>query len=74
MLHTKDLVNLPTGSGEDILKGLYHIWAWQPSWSCDLYHVKKINFIVPKTCAYKIWFKMMDQWCLGKASFIFICK
>ena len=19
-----------------ILKGFYHIWAWRPSWSCDL--------------------------------------
>ena len=21
---------------EDFLKGFYNIWAWQPSWSCDL--------------------------------------
>ena len=43
MLHTKVLGNWSTGSGEeDILKGFYHIRAWQPSWSCDLYHVKKI--------------------------------
>ena len=69
MLHTKG--NWSTGSGEeDILKGFYHIWAWQPSWSCYLYHVKN-HFIVPKTCTYKICFKMKDQWCLGKASFNF---
>ena len=21
-----------------IVKGVYHIWAWRPSWSCDLDH------------------------------------
>ena len=21
-----------------IFKGFYHIWAWQPSWSCDQHH------------------------------------
>ena len=24
---------------EKIFKALYHIWAWQPSWSCDLDHL-----------------------------------
>ena len=26
-----------------ILKGFSHIWAWQPSWSCDQDHVIKIS-------------------------------
>ena len=29
-----------------IFKGFYHIWAWRPSWPCDLYHlVIYINFL-----------------------------
>ena len=24
---------------EKILKGFYHIWAWGPSWSCDINHL-----------------------------------
>ena len=27
-----------------IFKGFYHIWAWQPSWSCDLDHLYKLVF------------------------------
>ena len=35
MLHTKFHQNLPR-SGKKIFKVFYHIWAVQPSWSCDL--------------------------------------
>ena len=28
-----------------IFKGFYHIWAWRPSWSCDLDHLYK--YFVP---------------------------
>ena len=35
MLHAKFQYHKTTGSGEDFVD-LYHIWAWQPSWSCDL--------------------------------------
>ena len=27
---------------EKIFKGFYHIWAWRPSWSCDLDHLYKL--------------------------------
>ena len=27
---------------EKILKGFYQIWAWRPSWSCDLNILNKI--------------------------------
>ena len=23
---------------------LYHIWAWRPSWSCDLDHLYKLSY------------------------------
>ena len=26
----------------------YHIWAWRPSWSCDLDHLYKLSFPLPK--------------------------
>ena len=45
MLHTKFRENRPAGSREkDFLKGFYHIWAWQPSWSFDQHHVIKFAF------------------------------
>ena len=47
MLHTKFHENLSTGSGEEF-KGFYHIWAWRPSWSCDLDHLYKLWFPLPK--------------------------
>ena len=36
MLHTKFRENRPSGSVEEFFEGFfYHIWAWQPSLSCD---------------------------------------
>ena len=37
------------------LKGFYHIWAWRPSWSCDLDHLYKLWFPLPKEAPHKIW-------------------
>ena len=31
-----------------IFKGFYHIWAWRPSWPCDLDHLYKLSFPLPK--------------------------
>ena len=36
------------------LKGFYHIWAWRPSWSCDLDAANKISFPLPKEAPHKI--------------------
>ena len=56
MLHTKFLENRPAGSREeDFLKGFYHIWAWQPSWSCDPDAANKILFPLHKEAPHKIW-------------------
>ena len=30
------------------LKGVYHVWAYQPSWSCDLVHLYKFSFSLPQ--------------------------
>ena len=56
MLHTKFRGNRPAGSGEDFLKGFYHIRAWRPSWSCrDPDAADKISFPLSKEAPYKIW-------------------
>ena len=48
MLHTKFHENRPAGSGEeDFLRGFYHIWAWRPSWSCDLDFAIKFSSHLP---------------------------
>ena len=48
MLHTKFRENRPAGSGEEDFKGLYHIWDWRPSWSCDPDDANKLSFPLPK--------------------------
>ena len=50
MLHTKFHENRPASSGEEdfsILSGFYHIWAWRPSWSCDLDFAIKHSSPIP---------------------------
>ena len=36
-----------------IFEGFYHIWAWRPSWSCDLDHLYKLSFPLPKETPHK---------------------
>ena len=56
MLHTKFRKNRPAGSEEeDFVLGFYHILAWRPSWSCDLDHLHKLSFPLPKDAPHKIW-------------------
>ena len=37
-----------------IFRSFYHIWAWRPSWSCDLDHLYKLSFPLPKRHFIKI--------------------
>ena len=37
------------------LMGFYHIWAWRPSWSCDLDFLYTHWFPLPIDASYKIW-------------------
>ena len=32
-----------------------HIWAWRPSWSCDLDHLYKLSFPLPKDAPHEVW-------------------
>ena len=38
-----------------IFKGVYHTWAWPPSWSCDLDSLYRLWFPLPKDAPHKIW-------------------
>ena len=37
------------------MKGFYHIWAWRPSWSCDLDFLYTHWFPLPIDASNKIW-------------------
>ena len=52
MLHTKFRENRPAGSGEEDLSG--YIWAWRPSWSCDLDFGIKLSLPLPRDAPHKI--------------------
>ena len=65
MLHTKFHQNLPSGSWKEDFKVFYHIWAWQPSWSCDLQNVDEFSLTCTYKLTFKIWLKM-GQWFLTK--------
>ena len=55
MLHAKFQDHRTSGSGEEDFKGSYNIWAWRLSCSCDLNHLYKIWFPLPKDAPHKIW-------------------
>ena len=55
MLRAKFQDNWTSGSREEDFKGFYHIWAWRPFWSCDLDHLHKLSFPLPKEAPYKMW-------------------
>ena len=49
MLQTMFQGHKPFGFGEDLLfKAFYPLWAWRPSWSCDLDGLNKLSFSRPK--------------------------
>ena len=37
------------------IPSFYHIWAWRPSWSCDLDHLYKLSFPLPKDAPHEVW-------------------
>ena len=59
MLHAKFQNHRPSGSGEEDFKGFFAIYAillWWPSWSCDLDHLYKLSFSLPKNTQQDVWF------------------
>ena len=55
MLHAKFQDHRTSGSGKEDFKGFYHIWAWWTFWSCDLDHLYKLSFSLPKEAPHEIW-------------------
>ena len=57
MLHASFVEIGPPGPENEnkILKGFNHIWAWQPSWSCDLDNVYTNWVSLPTDVSNKIW-------------------
>ena len=55
MPHTMFRENRPAVLEKKILKGVYHLWARWPSWSCDPDATNKISFPLPKEAPHKIW-------------------
>ena len=56
MLYAKIHDHRTSGFGEeDFFKGFYHIWTWRPYWSCDLDHLYKLSFPLPKEAQQKVW-------------------
>ena len=68
MLHTKFRLNRPNGFEEKDFEVFYHIWAYQPTWSCDQHHVNEFSVPCTLKLTYKIWLKMA-KWFLRKPSF-----
>ena len=49
MLHPKFHDHRTISSVGEDFKGFYHIWAWQPCWSCDLDHLFNVSFpLIPR--------------------------
>ena len=44
-----------------IFEGFYHIWILRPSWSCDLDHLCKFLFPLPKEAPHKIWLSLAKR-------------
>ena len=61
MLHAKFQDQWTSGSGEEDFYGFYHIWAWQPSLSCDLDHLYKLSVPLPKEASHEIWFSLVKR-------------
>ena len=57
MLHTvPSFVEIgPPVPEKNIFYGFYHIWAWRPSLSCDLDHLYKLSFPLPKDAPHEVW-------------------
>ena len=57
MIHAKFQNHRPSGSEEEDFLKIIAIYSqpWRPSWSCDLDHLYKLSFTVPKDAPHKVW-------------------
>ena len=59
MLHTK--LSAHRFWRRRFLSGFYHIWAWRPSWSCDLDFAIKLSSPLPMDAPHKISLSLAKQ-------------
>ena len=55
MLQTMFRGNRSTGSGGEDFKGVYHVWARWPSWSCDPDAANTLSSPLLKEAPHKNW-------------------
>ena len=53
---------------EKMLMGFYHIWMWQPSWTCDQNSMKIVLLTYHKESSYEIRVQLAE-WFLRKQCF-----
>ena len=58
MLHAKFQDHRTSSSGEE---SFYHVWAWRPSWSCDLDRLYKLSFPLPKEAPHNNYLALISQ-------------
>ena len=61
MIYAKIQPQSILGSGEEVFKGFYHIWAWWPSWLMNCDHFSNLSFPQPKKAQYEIWAKLAQR-------------
>ena len=61
MFHAKFKIISPLALEKKVFQGFHHIWAWWPSWSCDLGHLYKLLFPLPKDTPYEGWLRLAMQ-------------
>ena len=66
MLHIKFQVIGLSVPEKKIFEGFYHIWAWRPSWSCDLDRLNMLSFPHPKRAPHEIWLQIWPRGNWGK--------
>ena len=57
MLYSKFQVYQPFDSREEDFERFF-IWAWWPSWSCDINHLYPLSFFHPMKAPHEIWLQL----------------
>ena len=65
MQHTKFQGHRPFGSTEQDLNGFTIIWAWRPTWSCDINHLNPNSFTHPMKASHEICLQLALRFIIG---------
>ena len=67
MLHAKFQDHRTSCYGEEFFLMFYHIWAWRPSWSCDLDNLLFCS-LFPRRLSIKFGFDLPSGFCAKDVS------